>query len=50
MMYSIDVSIVVDLPENPTEEEILNVLTQDLTRRHLDGTFDGAVEVNEVDE
>lgn len=49
-LHDIDVSIVVDLPENPTPEQILTTLIEDLAQRLQAGTFDGAVAVEQLED
>ena len=50
MLYSIDYSCVLDLPEDPTPEDIVNALTQDLTLRPAQGALDGVVTVTPEEE
>ena len=41
--FTIDIAIVVDLPPNPTQEEIVNEVNQVLTRRLAEGDLDGCL-------
>jgi len=49
-LYSIDIDLVLDLSEHPTDEEVVAEVTKELAVRLADGTLDGCLTITEEDE
>lgn len=44
MIHDIEISLVLDLPENPSEEQVLNAVAEALMRKFQDHILDGCID------
>ena len=45
--FTVDISLVLDLPETPTDEDVVNAVIHALTKRLAEGTLDGCTALTE---